>query len=311
MTNSELMKLPLRFPSLKLLVFTVLLAAAARSVAQKSSANPDDTPQGITEVESFQGTTNSNERVLKLDSTLGWDFNRHFGVFAGVPVYFAHLSSTTTTTGTTTTSAPSVNGIGNAYLGFALRAPNPTLDYASALTVGAPTGDTKKGLSTGRATFDWDNRFEHSFDRFTPFFDGGLSNTVPDSRLLTRSFTSLGMVTHLEEGAGLELVRHFTVSGSAYEIVPFGNQKVFSRVVGAGQAAKGSGKSGRVFETAAETSGSGLTRENGFNASVAFEPTPVWTLEVGYTRSVTFALNSFAFDLRMNVGKLLRSRKSS
>jgi hypothetical protein len=298
--------------SINLCLLAALLALTGRSVAQKPSAPATDTPQGFTEVESFQGAVSSGERVLKLDSTVGWDFNRHFGVSAGVPLYLAHVSSTTTTTGTTTTTTPasSLNGLGNAYLGFAFRAPNPTVEYASALTLGAPTGDTKKGLSTGRATFDWDNRFEHGFNRFTPFFDGGLSNTVPDSTLLTRPFTSLGMVTHLEEGGGFELVRHFTVNGSAYQIVPFGNQKIFSRLVGAGQAAKGSGKNGRVFETAAETSGSGLTRENGFTASVGFEPTPVWALELGYTRSMTFALNGFAFDLRMNVGRLLRQRKS-
>jgi hypothetical protein len=297
--------------SLKLCVLILLLTAAVRSQAQKPSATPEEAPQGFTEVESFQGEVNSGERVLKLDSNVGWDFNRHFGMFAGIPVYFSHLASTTTTTGTTTTTTPgaSNSGIGNAYLGFALRAPNPVLDYASAVTVGAPTGDTKKGLSTGRATFDWDNRFEHSFNRFTPFFEGGLGNTVPDTKFLTRAFTSLGMVTHLEEGAGLELFPRVTVSGSAYEIVPFGTQKVFSKLVAKGQAATGSGKHGRVFETAAETVGSGLTRENGFIASVAFEPARFWTIEAGYTRSETFALDSVAFNVRMDVGKLLRQRK--
>ncbi len=308
----------MRFPSLKVYFVAALLAVTARAVAQKSSAASADTPQGFSEFESFQGTVNSGESVLKLDSTLGWDFNSHFGVYAGVPVYFAHLSSSTTTgTTTTTTSGTSHDGIGDAYLGFAFRAPNPKLGYAGTLTAGAPTGDTKKGLSTGRVTFDWDNRFDHSFNRFTPFFEGGLSNTVPDSTLLTRPFTSLGMVTHLQEGAGLELSRHFAVNGAAYEIVPFGNQKVFSKLVAAGQtptvgqATTGLGKSGRVFETAAQTSGNGLTRENGFSAWAEIQPASTVALELGYTRSLTFALNSFAFNLRINVAKLLRSRSSS
>lgn len=284
------------------------------SLAQTSSsaATDKETERGFTEVESFQGTVTSGQEVMKLDSTLGWDFNRHFGVFAGLPFYITHLSSATTTTGTTTTttSSTSHDGIGNAYLGFAFRAPNETLDYSSALTLGAPTGSTKKGLGTGRASADWDNRFEHDFGRLTPFFEGGLGNTVPDSRLLTRPFTSLGLVTHLQEGAGFDLVPHFNVNGAAYEIVPFGNQKIFSRLVGSGQTAKGTGKKPPAFETAAEVSGNGLTRENGFNAWVGFEPTPIWDVEVGYTRSVTFALNSFVFNLQMNVGKLLRSKKS-
>ena len=65
------------------------------------------------------------------------------------------------------------------------------------------------------------------------------------------------------------------------------------------------------LSTAAEASGNGLTRENGASAFVAFDPSPVWRLELGYTRSVTFDLNSFAFDLRMNVGRLLRPKKTS
>jgi hypothetical protein len=298
----------------KLGFLVLCLVVGARSFAQKpSSPDSSDTPPGLTEIESFQGTVNSGESVLKLDSTLGWDFTSHFGMFAGVPLYLAHSSSSTTTTGTTTTTTPGSNhdGIGNAYLGFVVRAPNPNMDYSTALTLGAPTGNTKKGLSTGRATFDWDNQIEHAFGRFTPFLEGGVSNTVPDSRLLTRPFTSLGLVTHWQEGGGFDLLPHFSANGAAYEIVPFGNQKIFSRLVGSGQTAKGTGKKPPAFETAAETSGTGITQETGFSAWLGFDPTPIWSVELGYTRSVTFALNSFTFNLRMNVGKLLRSKNRS
>lgn len=290
----------------KLLLFAAVLAIATIGVAQKPRADSEDTPKGFTEFESFQGTVNSDASVLKLDSTVGYDFNKNFGVFAGVPVYFSHVASTTAA-GTTTTSSGGA-GMGNAYLGFALRAPNPTLDYASTITLGAPTGSTSKGFSTGRASIDWSNRFEHSFDRLTPFFEGGLANTVPDSIFLTRPFTSLGAITHLEEGGEFELVRHFSVGGSAYQIVPFGNQKLVSRLVRRGQSGRGNG---RVFDAVTSASGSGLTRENGFSTWVGFEPTPIWRAEIGYTRSSTFDLNSFAFNLRVNFGKLLRPGKHS
>jgi hypothetical protein len=265
-----------------------------------------ESEKGITGFESFQGTINSDNRVFKIDSNLGWDFNKHFGVFAGVPVYFASVPSSTTTTGTTTTSTPSStnSGIGNVYLGFALRAPNRSLDYASAVTVSAPTGSTSNGFSTGRAGVDWTNRFEHSFDRLTPFFEGGLSNTVPDTAFLARPFTSLGAVSHLEEGAEFQLVKRFYAGGSGYQIVPFGSQKVFSKISG-----KGKGKN--PFDNSAVSTGNDLTRENGFNTWVAFEPTSILRLELGYTRSMTFDLSSFAFNLRMNVGKMLRSKRNS
>jgi hypothetical protein len=274
-------------------VLVVTFFACALSFAQSSQ-------KGFSEFETFQGTVNSDSRLFKLDSTLGWDFNKHFGVFGGVPLYFANSPASATTASTSAT------GIGNAYLGLAFRAPNRTLDYAGAITVSAPTGSTTNGFSTGRAGADWTNRFSHSFSKFTPFVEGGLSNTVPDSAFSTRPFTSLGAITHWEEGADFEAVKHVYVGASGYEIFPFGNQKLFSRVANGG----GKGKGGNAFDNAAQSSGTGLTRENGFNAWVAFEPTALWRAEVGFTRSATFGLNSFAFNLRFNVGKMMRSRKS-
>jgi len=275
------------------------------SVAVFGQSQPVPEPQkGFTGFEEFQGTLNSDSKIFKLDSNAGYDFNKHFGIFVGMPLYFANTQTTTTQvngTATTTTTDVTNNGLGNAYFGFAMRAPNKTLDYSSTVTMAAPTGSTSKGFSSGRANADWDNRFEHAFDRLTPFVDAGLANAVPDSGLSTRPFTSLGLLTHLEEGGEFELVKHFSVGGSGYEIVPFGNQKIFSKIVGKGQTGKGKGKN--TFDQSAVSSGSGLTRENGFNSWVAFDPTPLWRVQVGFTRSVTYNLNSFGFNLRMNLGK--------
>jgi len=275
------------------------------SVAVFGQSQPVPEPQkGFTGFEEFQGTLNSDSKIFKLDSNAGYDFNKHFGIFVGMPLYFANTQTTTTQvngTATTTTTDVTNNGLGNAYFGFAMRAPNKTLDYSSTVTMAAPTGSTSKGFSSGRANADWDNRFEHAFDRLTPFVDAGLANAVPDSGLSTRPFTSLGLLTHLEEGGEFELVKHFSVGSSGYEIVPFGNQKIFSKIVGKGQTGKGKGKN--TFDQSAVSSGSGLTRENGFNSWVAFDPTPLWRVQVGFTRSVTYNLNSFGFNLRMNLGK--------
>lgn len=286
-----------------LLAANVSILAQAQTQPSPDSRAQVDSEKGITGFETFQGTVNSDSRIYKLDSNLGWDFNKHFGVFAGVPVYVANVPSSTTTNGTpTTTNASHTNsGIGNAYLGFTLKAPNPKLDYASAITAYAPTGSAAKGLSTGRVGVDWTNRFEHTFSRLTPFFEGGLSNTVPDSTFFARPFTSLGAISHLEEGAEYQMVRHFYVGGSGYQIVPLGSQKVFSKLSG-----KGKGKN--PFDTSTVSTGNDLTRENGFSTWAALEPSSIARLEVGYTRSMTFDLNSFAFNLRMNMGKILRPK---
>ena len=49
----------------------------------------------------FQGSANSAGLVTKLDTSLGYNFNRHFGMDIGVPYYFVRPSATTSsTTGT-------------------------------------------------------------------------------------------------------------------------------------------------------------------------------------------------------------------
>jgi len=295
---------------MRVLSFRALFIAVMLMVSRPMFPQADlNFQKGFTEFETIQGTVNSDSRLFKIDSTIGWDFNKHFGVYGGVPFNFVNFPGTAATATTPATSSTSTHGIGNAYVGMTFRAPNPTLGYAGALTVTAPTGSTTDGTSTGRMGVDFSNHFDNSFSRFTPFVDGGISNTVPDSTLLSRPFTSLGAITHFEEGADYEIVKHTYVGASAYEIVPFGNQKIFSKIVGKGNTG-GGGKGKNSFDNNAVTSGADLTRENGFNGWVAFEPTPLWRVEAGFTRSATFDLNSFAFNLRFNVGKMLRSRKS-
>jgi hypothetical protein len=291
----------------------IALLAANVSVLAQGQTQPSpnnrekvDSEKGITWFETFQGTINSDSRIYKIDSNVGWDFNKRFGVFVGAPVYFANVPSRTTNNGTTTTTnASNTNsGIGNAYLGFTLKAPSPKLYYATEVTAYAPTGSAAKGFGNRHVGVDWTNRFEHTFHRLTPFFEGGLSNTVPDSAFLARPFTSLGAISHLEEGAEYQLAKHFYAGGSGYQIVPLGSQKVFSRL-------RGEGEGENSFDTSTVSTGNDLTRENGYSTWVGLEPSSIVRFEVGYTRSITFDLNSFAFNLRLNPGKLLRPKRSN
>jgi hypothetical protein len=303
-------------------IFTLSLALAAIALNAMAQSPANAAPErGFTSIETFQGNLNSTDRLFKLDSNVGYDFNKHFGVFAGMPVYFDSVSqSSSTTTGTTTgttSSAGGGNGIGNVYLGFGLRFPSDVLSYESTVTAGAPTGSTKNGLSSGRASVDWGNHFDLSIGHFLPFLDAGLGNTVPDTKLVTRAFTSLGTVAHFEEGSEYQLSRYFAVGGSAYHVVPFGNQKVFSKVNKSGQgngggavaSNSGKGKHG-VFQDQFFSSGTGLTEENGASAWVAVQPEKAfWRAQAGYTHSLTYALNSFTFNLGLNIGKMMRARK--
>jgi hypothetical protein len=270
--------------------------------------------KGFNEYENFRGMINSSGSLFKLDSTLGYDFNRHVGVFAGLPLYFAN--DNTNNPGQTRIHDA---GAGDAYFGIEAFMPTDILNYSTTLRISAPTGSVSKGFSPGQPTVDWSNRFRRRFGRITPFVAAGVGNTVPDSELVTRNFTSLGKVAHFEEGVELDLTRHVYVGSSAYQIVPFGEQKVFNRFETAvprddkGGEGKGGpapnqpppGDTGQPSAT-----GNDLTRERGFDAWIGFEPTRVVRMELGYSRSATFALNSFSFNVGLNVGRLFRSRQT-
>lgn len=275
--------------------------------APRADKTPDAI-KGFNSYENFHGMVNHSGTLLKLDSTLGYDFNRYFGVFTGVPLYFASDSSNTP--GQTRLHDA---GAGDFYFGADAYAPNRYVDYSSTLTISAPTGSVSKGFSPGKPTVDWNNRFRHRIGRFKPFVAAGVGNTVPDSDLVTRNFISLGKVTHFEEGVEFEIAPPVYFGGSAYQIVPFGNQQVFNRFDSVAPRDDHGGNGNATPPpppppAATSTSGNDLTREHGFGAWFGFEPTRIVSVELGYSHSVTFALNSFSFNLGLNVGKLFRSK---
>lgn len=302
---------------LTVFVFAIAFASAMPAFGQNPAetgpgqnathrANQASDPiKGFNAYENFRGVVNSSGTLFKLDSTVGYDFNQYLGVFTGIPLYFASDSS----------NAPGQTrlrdaGAGDAYFGVDVYAPNRIVDFGSTLTISAPTGSVSKGFSPGAATVDWNNRFRHSFGRLTPFMAAGVGNTVPDSELVTRNFISLGSVSHFAEGAELQLAKPVYLGGSAFQIVPFGKQRVFNRFAAASPRDDNGGQGNAAPPPlfGSETTGNDLTREHGFDAWIGFEPARVVRLELGYSRSVTFALNSFSFNVGLNVGKLLRSK---
>jgi hypothetical protein len=243
----------------------------------------------------FSGSSNSPGTVLKADPAIGYSFNPHFQTYAGVPFYFVNQSSPITTTGTTatTTSNGFINGIGNAYVGFRLGADNPTINFASNLVGSAPTGDKAKGFSTGRATLDWTNSFNHSFSAITPFTDIGVANTVSDTAFFVRPFTSLGLVTHFDGGARLGSQK-VNVGGSAYAVRAVGQQTIFRKLRRASSTVPASNQTVGTAD---------LANDNGFSGWLSVVPQTGIDLQVGYTRSVGYDLDTLFFGVGFRFGK--------
>jgi hypothetical protein len=285
--------------SLFFLVLALVTALGETGIAQAAPAQSGNDDKGFTSYMQFAGTSNSDGQVYKLDPSVGYNFSGHFGMDVGIPVYFVRASSTTA--GTTST-----NGIGNPYLDLRVKYLNPLLNFASILTGYAPAGDSKKGLSTGRGTFDWTNHFNRSFSSLTPFAEVGIANTITDSLLFERPFTTFGFNTHLQGGVKYSLWKIFSVGASGYDILPTGQQTVFSKVQG-GSSTPASSSHKPVFLNNQQTTGTAdIAHDDGFSTWIGASPGRAVDIELGFTRSLHYDLNSVSFSIGLNLGRLYR-----
>jgi len=289
-------------------LISVLALSTTAAIAQSAPSKQKSTEEtGWTSMMSFEGNANSQERVLDLDSTVGYNFDKHWGLDMGVPLSFVSSSSSTTTGSTSGKSTTALNSLGNIHTDANYKTTGDLANYASTLAVAAPTGSTKKGVSTGRFNVGWNNHVEHEFDRLTPFLELALSNGLTDTKLYHRPFTTLGFVSQFTGGTSIDLGGNFSVGASLYDVLPAGTQKMFSKLVSqkSGSTA-GSGKNGRSYELASETTGTAsLTRDNGGSAWIEFSPGAL-DFQIGYTHSVHLALNTVAFNVGVNLGKLVK-----
>ena len=291
-----------------LLTLLLLSAMAASASAQTPagsapSAKAPDEYTGPTLNTSLDGSVDSGIQVYGWTTSAGYIFNRHFSASVGVPVMFTRG---TTSTGTTVSSS----GIGNVFAQAQLVFKNPKLNYGATFTGAAPSGDSSKGRSTGRVTYDWTNQIAKEIDRFTPYASAGVGNSLFDTRYWQRPFLTLGGIAHFEAGTSFDLGHEFSVSGSAYDVAPWGTQKVYSLIVTkSGGSPGGTPKHGRVFQNNAETiGGASLDRDNGYNADLDFNPKKFIDLDLAYSHSMHFQLDTVSFTVGLNLTPLLHGR---
>ena len=166
----------------------------------------------------FEGSTSGDGSVFDLGFGGGYNFSHHFGVSLKVPYHFVG-------TPTTIKSKKSAGGIrfrpGKRWGRCEMVLPQSDRELRFDVHLGAPTGDLKKGSSTGHATWNWANHIEHAWGNFTPFIDGGVGNTVQDTRYFHRPFMTFGYNAQFEAGTEIDS-GPCSVSGSAYDVAPWG-----------------------------------------------------------------------------------------
>jgi hypothetical protein len=149
------------------------LGRVALALAFAGAACAQEAGRGFRFRTTVNGTANDLGLILRLDPTLGYRLNRYATVEAGLPFYFVKASDAGGVLG------PSEGaGLGNAHLGLNLNFEHPAITYRPSITVTAPTGSEDRGLSSGYVTWDWNNLFQRTFGRVTPYGSAGVSNTV-------------------------------------------------------------------------------------------------------------------------------------
>jgi hypothetical protein len=112
------MRVVLNSVAISFLLF-VLPAARAQS--------NEDSGKGWLWYEDVIGSASSLGTVTRFDSTLGYNFNRHFAVDFGAPILLVRASPSTTSS-TTTTTYRSANGIGDVYTDLRFTFRNPVVN---------------------------------------------------------------------------------------------------------------------------------------------------------------------------------------
>jgi hypothetical protein len=284
-----------------------LSAPSDSSSAQPSAAGAAEDSRGFLLYQKFEGSSSSQGIITQWTTTAGYNFNKYFGVDVGMPFYY--LSASSSTGGTT-----SGIGLGDVFFDGRLSLENRIANFGSTFTVTAPSGNQTMGLSPGQATWDWSNDLDHEIGRFTPFAEVGFGNSIANTTPIhqknlrfKRPFASVGNVAHFEAGTQLRIWRSLTFSASAYDILPWGPQTVYSRVVmpGTTGTAPGRGRERRVFQQSAIVIGtSNLTRDNGFTSSLSLRPMSFVSVSLGYGRSIPLHLDTLSWGLTFDIAKM-------
>jgi len=289
---------------------------SAPSFAQATYSTSSDwqgsQEKGLTAMEQIRGSSTQLGQITTFDTSIGYNFNNFLGVDVGLPIYFVRTPSFFSNN--RDRNRGWMDGLGDPYVNVRFNGTAREVNFLSVLTGTAPTASFRKGLTTGRVGVDWFNHIDGSSHGFTPFVNFGLANGIVDRHILPRPysqdrpFRTLGFVSDFEGGMSYKLWRKLTVGASMYVVIPTGQQKVFSEYFRQGALpSTGDSDHSRVWETAFETVGpSSIARDNGYSGWFGFSPSRIVDVQVGYSRSVRYALDTVTFTIALNANSLAR-----
>ncbi len=283
---------------------SVALAVSLFFLVAPRAARAQSSEQTFSFSAEAQANSSTVGNIFTVAPQASYNYNDHFGIDVGVPFHFTRDPSYFSNSSLN----PMWNdGVGMPYIRARYMRNFSGVTYASMLTGLAPVGSYAKGLNTGRVGVEWFNHVDGAVGRFTPFGNVALANGILDRNFVSgpyngfRPYQTLGFVSDLEGGTTFKVHRRLSVGGSAFWDLPAGRQKVFSRLVAQGTFVPGFVQNNRFFQHEFETEGpSSIAKDDGLTGWGTFTLTHNLDLQVGYTRSVRYALNSWGVTLAFN-----------
>jgi hypothetical protein len=295
----------MRIPTLSFFLFgAVAMFCLVRPATAQDTLPTSKAKDGLSLYEKFEGSTSSGTDVFDMNTSIGYDFDRFLGVDLGVPVYFVTPPSASKLI------ASQSNGLGNAYMDIRLTLNNPIFHFTSTPSAAFPTGDMSKGFSTGHVTFNWDNEIERSFGRFTPFLDvdpGNGLNSITNAytRVIQRPFITLGKEVEFIGGLDVDVFGPFSVRVDAYDVQPWGQQEILSRILKENTVTvKGVTHNRYYAVTSITNGGADLVKDNGYDAALDATLKRFVLLELGYDYSVHYASGTVFFSAGFDLSRL-------
>lgn len=232
-----------------------------------------------------------------LGAGVGYDLNRKLSVSTGIPFYLiSAISQTKKTTGETVVKQHEAQ-IGDYWLRLDAQPYSGFVTWKANVAGTAPTGNTKYGLSSGRATWTNAHHLEKDVAFLTPFVEATVGNTVPNNKRYLRNYTTLGYVSMQTGGVDFDLTHGFSFESAAYEVTPFGDQKVYSRV----------GKNGKLKQVTEGTAS--LTKDHGFSGGLSFTAGHRISCDLDYTRSITDHIDAVTLSFNYRFGHVMPEKK--
>lgn len=197
-----------------------LLQTVHREIAANQSSAVEQGVRPVLLVGSA-GDHNSAGDVFSVVPELGFD-SSHLAAVVGVPYY--RVSNTSLSAG----------GVGDVYFSGFLRGRTAGVDFATTLTLGAPTGDRNKGLGAGKVTADATETISRRIGISKPWLSGGFANSVFSNVGYLRPYVTDGKAAHFGGGVDFALPRKLAAGVSGFGLQPVGDQTVYSQVAPSG-----------------------------------------------------------------------------